>query len=1110
MPIPINLKQILQSDTQQEKLDKVNYNFDQLVANGGGPMGVAGDIGETGLQGVTGDQGPQGILGTQGTQGPADESNESLWKAGGSWSIGSLNVKTIIPIHDVTSTNNNPPTNIILGLANNDAEYADPAQQSAFSHGVLLINRNSNYHNSNIRLFAEANFNDYLDIILTHEAGLAAGTDKSVLEFKFNNSTQNSEYRWNADKYIINDVNGNEMMSMDSIVGTTFTGSFLSNSDAVFTGSIFRINNGTGTPAIDPDVDKIAVALDTDGTIGFKTAVEIGAGVPVGTIISFHHDTYIDVSNFTQTQTIDLNVDPSTINITVGRGIAGTQYEGWYLCNGQTWKNNDRQYTVPNLNSFSVNFSTSIGSITSPPSVATPNLLGGGEFEFSQNATTVSYTIDVDSTNAWLHTAPMGPGSDYKVIKTPQLIYLGDIDLWYNVLPHPPVSVGFYSAGKADILAVNNSWNSWAKPSSAPVNSQFEFVNTQLRMDTFDSNLTYPGLTKNLINRIDPVLILDDDELDFSASGVNIIGENELVYGQDAVLTIQVKAKPYYVAPSGQNQIQSQYASLYHYSWFVNWNEYRLPNPAQPTGGSYTPPDPLFVTGEWNDRGEWDASAVYYAGDVFWYAYDWYTINPMLAYVGGFGSGTAIVGDIYGNTGTPNYNVTNPIGSQLSHSSWAGMANYEGIVGYYVKLPDSSEFTTPTTPYSSFMNASPFGNSGTSTHPNQNGYGMGLSKFEGCYDKYRTSVPPQGSTTDEWYDTETGTPIYPPGIQWQTGDPLNSRKGIYTQPMQVAIDPVANDGISAANQVLLPVVNTFNISEIQSQYPGLNITANDTVQYLDPYSYDETSDHWTAIQYTGAKTTNGVTSNPKGPYYYGFKTNTGNPSTDKYMATQGGYDVNLSGTNATSPSNGALNVHAWRYGQEDTMFRRYQTIEFKVILDSSVVDQILNYSDANPGENIKLLLGHYLYAVGDGQEQDYWDYAPGNIQPLGGNNKRNTQATVNPNFGTPNALTTTSSGTAAFLVSDYVGGAGSGSDTVPYNISPNTAAPTVVAGTWALYFTITVGAPDANGNGIITLNSVMPCTNNNAFSNPISFTIEHPSDSSLTVTYNGYYTKAPC
>lgn len=116
---------------------------------------------------------------------------------------------------------------------------------------------------------------------------------------------------------------------MDAIDGVKFTGSFLSTNDAIFTGSIFKINNSSigGTTNTNPDVDKIAVALDNTGTIGFKEASEIGASVPIGTIVSFHYDTYIDVSNFTQNQTIDLNNDPSTIDIVVGRGIAGTQYE---------------------------------------------------------------------------------------------------------------------------------------------------------------------------------------------------------------------------------------------------------------------------------------------------------------------------------------------------------------------------------------------------------------------------------------------------------------------------------------------------------------------------------------------------------------------------------------------------------------------------------------------------------------------------------------------------------------------------------------------------------------------------------------------------------------
>ena len=109
MPIPINLKQILQSDTQQEKLDKINYNFDQLIANGGGPMGATGSIGETGAQGVTGDQGAQGTQGPQGPQGPADTSTNSQWKDASTWANGNLSIKTITPINE-GDTNNNPPT----------------------------------------------------------------------------------------------------------------------------------------------------------------------------------------------------------------------------------------------------------------------------------------------------------------------------------------------------------------------------------------------------------------------------------------------------------------------------------------------------------------------------------------------------------------------------------------------------------------------------------------------------------------------------------------------------------------------------------------------------------------------------------------------------------------------------------------------------------------------------------------------------------------------------------------------------------------------------------------------------------------------------------------
>ena len=45
----INIKEILHpSDSESIKFEKINYNFDQIVANGGGPMGPKGDKGDQG------------------------------------------------------------------------------------------------------------------------------------------------------------------------------------------------------------------------------------------------------------------------------------------------------------------------------------------------------------------------------------------------------------------------------------------------------------------------------------------------------------------------------------------------------------------------------------------------------------------------------------------------------------------------------------------------------------------------------------------------------------------------------------------------------------------------------------------------------------------------------------------------------------------------------------------------------------------------------------------------------------------------------------------------------------------------------------------------------
>lgn len=64
----INILNILQGDNQSTIVDKINYNFDQILSSGGGPQGAKGLIGPTGPVGPQGYQGPQGIQGASGSK----------------------------------------------------------------------------------------------------------------------------------------------------------------------------------------------------------------------------------------------------------------------------------------------------------------------------------------------------------------------------------------------------------------------------------------------------------------------------------------------------------------------------------------------------------------------------------------------------------------------------------------------------------------------------------------------------------------------------------------------------------------------------------------------------------------------------------------------------------------------------------------------------------------------------------------------------------------------------------------------------------------------------------------------------------------------------------
>lgn len=62
----LNLKQLLSGDNLSSVVDKLNYNFDQIILTGGGPQGLRGNLGTPGLPGA---QGLRGFIGPTGEKG---------------------------------------------------------------------------------------------------------------------------------------------------------------------------------------------------------------------------------------------------------------------------------------------------------------------------------------------------------------------------------------------------------------------------------------------------------------------------------------------------------------------------------------------------------------------------------------------------------------------------------------------------------------------------------------------------------------------------------------------------------------------------------------------------------------------------------------------------------------------------------------------------------------------------------------------------------------------------------------------------------------------------------------------------------------------------------
>jgi hypothetical protein len=355
----INIKEIFQSDNLQVTQDKINYNFDQVLANGGGPQGLKGEKGSTGAIGSVGAIGPKGDKGNVGSKG--DTGSSGYWELDAA--SGSYTNSVLPKINPSGSGAGTKATNIIVGM--DDTTYvADAIDKDAL---ISLINGDSGSDFSDmirLRLFDGVDYSDSsFAVRLSPNAGgvhfklIGIGAENIAEiqseEIRFTDANSVTRIKINdTNTEIVGDVN---FVSSDVVLNTASTltnngtSSLLGTNNIGATGKVttiigsVRINPTASSPAD----NKILASTDTNGNSTWRFPYQISGIYPLHAIV-FVNPADITDTNFFLTTGASVTTAGASYK-RYGRGRAGTRWQGWYLLFGQT----NAWYTTSNvLNSY--------------------------------------------------------------------------------------------------------------------------------------------------------------------------------------------------------------------------------------------------------------------------------------------------------------------------------------------------------------------------------------------------------------------------------------------------------------------------------------------------------------------------------------------------------------------------------------------------------------------------------------------------------------------------------------------------------------------------------------------------------------------------------------
>ena len=293
----INIKELFSGDSSNIQLDKINYNFDQIVANGGGPIGLTGSKGDVGPQGAKGEKGDTGSQGIKGEPGTATDYFVREEYSSDYYSLS--------PVSDAL---HGSPAAIILGSL---TVPGDSPEDLGDEVPLKLYSRLS----GSLRL-ADMGSAYYVDV----ESRQSGGN----FTLNFNKSPLGSGdyiYTFNGENLILKSGGVNKVNL--GAVTSTFDSAIVLNSS-------LKITSGAQAGRY--------LKSDASGNATWST---LTTAVPIGTIVMVSKFVLDSNVNWTGTYPAVGNSDY------VGRGTGS--WEGWYYCYGKTWAAGSTSFETPDM-----------------------------------------------------------------------------------------------------------------------------------------------------------------------------------------------------------------------------------------------------------------------------------------------------------------------------------------------------------------------------------------------------------------------------------------------------------------------------------------------------------------------------------------------------------------------------------------------------------------------------------------------------------------------------------------------------------------------------------------------------------------------------------------